>query len=136
MDRAFEALKYCRQLHELTARETDFRDAGGLPFLRHWNRLTRLDLAGSYVDSRGLADIIQHCPHLEVLNLSQTQIDDAGLKRIDRLDKLTHLDLSGTGVGDRGVAYLRNPRLRVLNLDQTQVTAAAAQALSERLRVN
>ncbi len=126
---ALERLKYCRQLQELTIRHTAVQGPRGLPFLRHWMRLARLDLAGSQIDNQGLADIIEHCPHLEQLNLSQTQIDDRGLRRIGRLHKLTQLDLSHTNVGDQGVAHLRNRNLRKLNLAGTHVTTPALQSL-------
>ena len=61
-----------------------------------------------------------------VLDLSETQITDAGLKELVGLKNLQTLKLGFTRVTDAGLVTLRAlPRLRSLYLWQTDVTAGA-----------
>ncbi len=58
------------------------------------------------------------------LDLTQTEIDDEGLKRLEGLTDLESLSL-GERVTDAGLVHLEGlPQLHALNLRATQVTAA------------
>ena len=57
----------------------------------------------------------EHRESVETLDLSRTQVSDAGLEHLKGLTSLTALDLSGTQVTDEGVEALKAaiPGLRV-----------------------
>ena len=62
---------------------------------------------------------------LQVLSLSNTQVSNAGLRRLTRLIRLEELYLANTQVSDEGLANLSSlANLRVLDLYGTQVTDA------------
>jgi hypothetical protein len=76
--------------------------------------------------------------HLKVLtnlvrlDLSGTQVTDAGLEHLERLTNLTDLYLSGTQVTDAGLGHLRGlTNLEYLYLRDTQVTDAGLEHLKE-----
>lgn len=63
---------------------------------------------------------------LQSLDLGQSQVTDAGLEKVARLDGLNDLSLLGLPVGDAGVAHLKRlPTLKYLNLGRTRVTDAS-----------
>jgi len=74
------------------------------------------------------ADIVQleDWPELWWLNLDEnTQVTDAGLAHLSRLNRLEQLGLDGTKVSDDGLVHLRGlSQLRWLGLARTQVTKA------------
>ena len=68
------------------------------------------------------------------LDLSGTQVTDAGLKSLEPLDKLTSLDLQSTQVTDEGLkALVALPKLTSLKLAQTRVTAKGVADLQKQL---
>jgi len=95
--------------------------------------------AGPPVTDAGLEYLYEHALHLPPigkLDLSGTEITDAGLKHLKREDKglwqrsVCVLNLSCTEVTDAGLEYLKwfSP-LRVLDLHETQVTDAGLEHL-------
>jgi Leucine-rich repeat (LRR) protein len=68
--------------------------------------------------------------NLEELDLSNSQITDAGLAHLKTLTKLEDLDLSATNVTDAGLAYLEGlSALKYVYLRGTKVTAAGVDNL-------
>lgn len=66
------------------------------------------------------------------LDLSRTQITDAGLAPVSELSRLTRLDLHSTQVGDGGLEHLAGlENLRYLNLYDTQVSDAGVEAIGK-----
>lgn len=53
-------------------------------------------------------DGLQNTPHLEVLDLTDTEISDEALAQVAKLVQLTRLLLGSTRITDRGVAHLGN----------------------------
>ncbi|NJL54041.1 hypothetical protein HC928_01995 [bacterium] len=81
----------------------------------------------------GLIAVTQ-CPTLQVLDLSDTTINDEGIAVLTALPQLTVLDLWGTPVSDVALAHLYgHPTLRHLIVTNTQVTERGIAALQEAL---
>ena len=92
---------------------------------------TTLDLSGTEVTDAGLKQTAQQ-KHLTTLRLSRTNVTDAGLKELAPLQNLTTLHLDGTQVTDEGLkelAPLQN--LTTLYLDDTKVTDRTLAVLRE-----
>ena len=69
-----------------------------------------------------------------MLDLSGTEIDDAGLVHIDGLSNLQELYISETKVTDRGLVNLRGlPKLWKLVAEKTGVTEAGCRELQHAL---
>ena len=67
---------------------------------------------------------------LQMLDLRDTRISDAGLRHLRGLRDLKLLVLTGTKVSDRGLSELENmPQLEVLCLEETKITDAGLQQL-------
>ena len=70
---------------------------------------------------------------LKLLDLSDTQVDDSGLRFLEKLPSLQELYLNGTGITDAGLESLEGLRsLQVLHLSGTKLTDAGLEHL-ERL---
>ena len=83
-----------------------------------------VDMSESEVTDAGLTHI-QSLTCLEYLNLTATQVTDVGLARIQGLIRLKELDLTGTQVTDVGLAHIQGlTRLEQLDLTDTLVTDA------------
>jgi len=68
--------------------------------------------------------------HLEMLDLRDTRITDAGLQHLRGLNRLKVLILTGTAVTDQGLAPLGDmPQLTVLSLEETKITDRGLQQL-------
>jgi hypothetical protein len=67
---------------------------------------------------------------LRWLDLSRTDLTDAGLKVVAKMPNLEHLDLRGTAIGDEGVRALAGlQNLQTLSLYGTAVTDSGLEAL-------
>lgn len=83
------------------------------------------------VDDGSLAGLAAVGGHVAVLDLSGTNVTDAALKEVAKLERLVKLDLHETPVGDAGVRHLSGLKhLRYLNLYGTQVGDAAVEAIA------
>jgi hypothetical protein len=84
-------------------------------YLKGFNRLWELTLAGSQVTDAGLAQLRPLSNKLRQLNLSDTAVSDAGLVQLECLTSLKDLDLRNTPVTDAGVAELQKvlPNCRI-----------------------
>lgn len=83
------------------------------------------------VDDNSLAGLAAVGGHVAVLDLSGTNVTDATLEEVAKLERLAKLDLHGTQVGDAGVRHLSGLKhLRYLNLYGTQVGDAALEAIA------
>jgi WD40 repeat protein len=112
-------------------RETDLDDADleRLP-LAVLDGLRLLDLSETQVTDAGLAHL-RGLTHLQVLNLGGTDVSDAGVLHLRAMNELKSLTLP-RGVSDAGLARLAGVAgLRDLNLAETQVTAAGLASLRE-----
>jgi hypothetical protein len=77
-----------------------------------------LDLGNTNIDDAGM-EHIQDLTNLHALNLSYTKITDAGLVHLSSLQKLMALGLSHTQITYKGLEHLRNlQNLRILNVTQ------------------
>lgn len=87
---------------------------------------------GSYEMDKRLWPIVGRLGALEKLTLSDSAIDDDGLRSIGRLRKLRKLDLGQTIVGNEGVKHLAGlESLEELSLDDTNITDEALDTLAK-----
>jgi hypothetical protein len=71
---------------------------------------------------------------LQELDISGTQITDAGLRNVSRLGTLQQVNLARTKITDAGLEYLKSlKRLRSVQLQQTKVTAKGVKELRKAL---
>ncbi len=92
-----------------------------------------LDLSDTEVGDAGLIHL-SSAQNLVVLDLTNTQVTDAGLVHLKALTKLEHLYLDNTQVTDAGLAHLQGlNNLESLLLNGTQVTDAGAGKLRQAL---
>lgn len=95
--------------------------------------LVWLNVSRSDVTDAGLATLAR-CTKLRRLHLAETAVGDAGIAHLRGLSELRFLNLFGTKVTDRGLATLQGlARLEKLFLWQTQVTDAGVAALQRAL---
>ena len=86
-------------------------------------KVTDLDISGTQVTDASLKEVAK-LQNLERLHLSGTQITDEGLKEVAKLQKLIVLSLA-TKITDEGlVDVAKLQKLTLLNLSRTQVTDA------------
>lgn len=100
------------------------REIGQLPSLE------LLAVARTPVSNEGLKEL-QNLIHV---NVSQTQVTDAGLAVLQDFRRLSQLRLGGPLITDAAVAELEKlPRLRELELDGTAITDAGLERLQDAL---
>jgi len=97
-----------------------------LPLLKSFPALKELSVSGQQRTDSGLWSVsvtdfnighIAQLPHLEILDLGETNVSDRGIAELARLTSLHTLDLRGTRVTSKGLAPLTSlPRLRQLRL--------------------
>lgn len=91
-----------------------------------------LDLSGTDVDDAGLA-VVERLPHLERLHLQRTRITDEGIRRLVGREYLTYVNLYGTAVTDSALSVLEGlPALESVYLWQSGVSVEGAARLRER----
>lgn len=96
--------------------------------------ISELDLAGSGVTDKGLAEL-DRFTNVRNLKLSNTAVTDQSLGVIAKLEKLEILNLYGTAVSDEGIKALYGKTgLMKVFLWKSKVTEAGAKALEENLR--
>ena len=112
-------------------RETDLDDADlERLHLAVLDDLRLLDLSETEISDAGLAHL-KGLTHLQVLNLGGTDVTDAGLLYLADMRELKSLTLP-RGVSDAGLAHLSGlGALRDINLAETQVTATGLASLRE-----
>ena len=80
-------------------------------------KVTRLDLSGTQITDAGLKEVAK-LQKLEWLYLGGPQINDQSLKEVAKLHNLEQLSLHGTNVTEAGVAELKKalPNCEILGL--------------------
>ncbi|MGI9240834.1 MAG: hypothetical protein ACR2RV_08535, partial [Verrucomicrobiales bacterium] len=110
-----------------------FNDASVKALVPVAAQLAWLDVSKTQITDAGLADIAQ-LPNLTRLHLEKTGITDAGTPHLAKLGKLEYLNLYGTKVSDAGIAPLKELKgLKKLFLWQTGVTDKGAAELQSAL---
>ncbi|MCF6313349.1 MAG: hypothetical protein L3J39_12950 [Verrucomicrobiales bacterium] len=110
-------------------------DAGGhVSPLSEGGPLLEVDFrhAGKVVSEASLSCLVDLGSHVAVLDLSKTEVGDAGLKRLAKFERLVKLDLHGTAVTGAGLKSLQGLKhLRYLNLYGSQVADEGLQLLGK-----
>lgn len=110
-------------------RVQDFSDDDVALLIEGAPNAKRLDLSGTQVTDAGLAHL-NRFKHLEDLILDRTQITDAGMAHLEGLTTLQSLHLNQTGVTDAGLSHLRSlTKLRSLLLEDTRVDGSGLRHL-------
>lgn len=124
----WEVPREWHQLYSLSLLGTQFGDED-VQRIQGLTNLERLDLSRTNITDAGLEGL-SSLPNLSSLQLQGTQISDAGLVHLKKLTNLKHLDLSDTEITDAGLAQLRSLRnLESLRLARTNVSDAGLQYL-------
>ena len=93
--------------------------------------LTRLDLSDTQVSDAGIAHVSK-LTHLRSLDLGKTQVSDAGMVHVGKLTQLTRLFLHATNVSDAGMVHVgKLTQLTILFLYATQVSDAGMAHVSK-----
>ena len=88
-------------------------------------KLEQLDVCGSAFNDDGCRVLARQCPKLSFLDLSETQVTDAGLRSLAKIAGLDTLDLDGTRITDAGLAELKGlEQLSGVGTRDTAVTPA------------
>ena len=116
-DYGLKQIKDLVNLRELSMFSSDVTDSG-LEFLSRLRSLTSLEMCGGNLSNRGLKTIVEYCPSLSFLNVSQNRrIEDEGLDCLSKLSKLRGLNLSRTNVSHKGIGFLSDMNeLRTVSL--------------------
>ena len=97
------------------------------------NKIVFVNLSGTQVTDAGL-EHLKGLTNLRRLYLSGTKVTDAGLEHLKGLTNLEHLSLSSTKVTDAGLEHLKGlTKLRALALKGTQVTNVGVKKLQQAL---
>ena len=92
-----------------------------------------LDVSGTQITDAGLA-VVEKFPNLTRLHLNRTAITDAGLAHLARLSHLEYLNVYGTKITDAGLTSLAGlANLRALYIWQTGVTPQGIDRLKASL---
>ena len=92
-----------------------------------------VDLSRSQVTDAGM-DTLAKMANLERLHLENTKVTDAGLAKLGTLTNLEYLNIYGTKTTDGGIAKLASAKdLKKLYVWETGVTQAGAKALEGKL---
>jgi uncharacterized membrane protein len=92
-----------------------------------------LDVSGTQITDAGLA-VVERFPNVTRLHLNGTAITDAGITHLARLPHLEYLNLYGTKITDAGLAPLTGlANLRALYIWQTGVTTQGIDRLKASL---
>jgi len=89
----------------------------GMAAVRNWTMLHRLNVRGTRI-ANGTLEIVSHLPHLEALDIANTQVTDNGLDLLIALTGLKELAIGRTrSGGEMDLSFLRMmPSLTVLDL--------------------
>ncbi len=127
--RGMEAIASAPELHNLAIKGNTTLDREGLEKLIAAKTLDTLSLDGSSVTSE-VFPALAKLPALRNLDLSRTQISDAGLGVLAELPKLHTLNLSGASIQGDGIAGLaKAPALDTLNLRGAELGPKAFEGL-------
>ena len=128
-DGAAAAIPSLQGLRQLVLRGCPITDAGIATLAG--SRLELLDLADTEVSDAGLARLGEY-RSLRLLRLAGCDITDAGLAHLQDLNALEVLDLADTRTSDAGVALIRGiGRLRALDLADTRISGQGMLHLRE-----
>jgi len=119
-------------VNSVNVRKT-FNDAGVKALVPVAPQLAWLDVSKTQITDAALADVAK-LNNLTRLHLENTAVTDAGLAHIANLEKLEYLNLYGTKITDAGLAHLKGLKnLRKLFVWQTGATEKGAADLKSAL---
>lgn len=119
-----------KELPELGALLLDATDVDGAALDAMQLRLTRLYLAHTVVDDAAVAAVAARYPALEVIDLEDTAVGDAGVRALAQLGALHAVNLGATQITDDGGAALGAlAQLEIADLGSTRVGAKTVAAL-------
>lgn len=110
------------------------REALGLyPLAQEDNRL---GVRGNKATDMDLQALLPLKSNIVELNLSRSEVTDAGLVAVGEMTNLTHLHLNNTGITDAGISHLENLyQLEYINLYGTAVTDESVDVLKRLKRL-
>ncbi len=127
--------KYIASTHlkGLWINDTKIGDVGIQHICQLSNGIQILQLVNTQITDAGMP-VMRNLQSLRYLDLSNTKITDAGLSVMSDLQSLRYLELGGTGVSDAGLQYLSGLKnLQKLYVGRTKVTPNGARELKKSL---
>ncbi|MBB73083.1 MAG: hypothetical protein CMJ75_01075 [Planctomycetaceae bacterium] len=132
-DETFRPRSALPELRDLNLSETAITGATLERLLSSCPHLQWLNLADSQTNDLGVQNV-SHLKQLRVLLLGRTRISDAAGMHLRQLTSLIDLDLSQTSIGDPGLGELQAlTALRRLTLEATQITEERSAELKRAL---
>jgi Leucine-rich repeat (LRR) protein len=110
-------LKSATGIRELNLFYAELITDQGMSAIRNWTTLRRLNVRGTRI-ANGTLEIVSHLPHLEALDIANTQVTDNGLDLLIALTALKELAIGRTrSGGEMDLSFLRMmPSLTALDL--------------------
>jgi len=100
-------LKPATGIRELNLYYAELITDQGMSAIRNWTMLRRLNVRGTRV-ANGTLEIVSHLPHLEALDIANTQVTDNGLDLLIALTGLKELAIGRTrSGGEMDLSFLR-----------------------------
>ena len=100
-------LKPATGIRELNLYYAELITDQGMSAIRNWTMLRRLNVRGTRI-SNGTLEIVSHLPHLEALDIANTQVTDNGLDLLIALTGLKELAIGRTrSGGEMDLSFLR-----------------------------
>jgi hypothetical protein len=124
-DAGLQNLRGMSHLLRLDLGNTEVTDAG-LDYLRGLAQLQLMKLDGTKVTGAGFATLgdVGRVPGLSI-DVSDTQLDDAGLAQLGKLDQTVRIDMARTAITDAGLEHLKSlKQLQWLNVIDCRITDA------------
>ena len=119
---------------EVHAPVTPLTDAG-LAHLKEWTAVRVLDLSGTNISDAGLENL-RGLAEVETVFLAFTKIKGDGLAHLAALPRLANLDLSKTAIADQALAHLRGLQtLQTLSLNDVPITDEGVRHLASLSRL-
>lgn len=132
-----DMLGLATNLRTLTLKKISFQDRSLLSLLEEISpELTSLKLIDvANVEERGLVSAIAlRFPNLKSLEAPRLPLSDDEISALGALPKLRTLNLSSTELGDAGIAALRTLQIETLKIGSTSVTSAGLRSIPPTVR--
>jgi len=113
-DRGILYLRESTDLQDLQIGQSLVTDAGAREIAAQFQNLKMLDLQGTKITNKGIADIAT-LPHLEWLCLKNTSVTDSGLLALRSVSTLRDLYIPSSAIHDQSITSLESslPKLNV-----------------------
>jgi internalin A len=134
-DKSIEGIAKLKNLHRLFLTDAQVSDEGVAMLTKL--PVSQLKLRGSRITDRAIDSLVDAKFTFEWLDLTNTRVTDAGVKRLSAFKKLYFLWLNGTAITDASVKEIaRLEKLQSLHLNGTAITDACMREIAGLKQMN